>query len=55
VAEKKTAAEVTGRPDVRTVPQIYVRGVYVGSFTDLQKYLKDQPDSESDECLACQG
>jgi ribonucleoside-diphosphate reductase alpha chain len=51
----KTAAEVTGRPDVRTVPQIYVEGKYVGGFTDLQAYFKDQPSAESDECLSCQG
>ena len=54
--EGKTAAEITGRPDVRTVPQIYLEGEYVGSFDDLRKRLMQQPEAtETDECLACEG
>jgi ribonucleoside-diphosphate reductase alpha chain len=51
----KTAAEVTGRPDVRTVPQIYLEGKYVGGFTELNELFKEQLETDSDECLACQG
>jgi len=55
----KTAAEVTGRADVRTVPQIYLEGRYIGGFEQLQKELAIKVDNttteESDECLACQG
>jgi ribonucleoside-diphosphate reductase alpha chain len=54
VEQNKTAAEVTGRPDVRTVPQIYIEGNYIGGFTDLQNHFKQQSTTE-DECLACQG
>ena len=54
--EGKTAAEITGRPDVRTVPQIYLEGEYVGGFDDLRKRLMQQPETtETDECLACEG
>ena len=30
----KTAAEVTGRKDVKTVPQIYIGGEYIGGYED---------------------
>jgi ribonucleoside-diphosphate reductase alpha chain len=60
IALGKTAAEVTGRP-VRSVPQIYVAGEYVGGLDELMKYLaaRKSPDSEeegddSGECVACQ-
>ena len=54
--EGKTAAEITGRPDVRTVPQIYIDGEYIGGFTELRNYFKKQPVTpETDECLACEG
>lgn len=55
-SEGKTAAEITGRPDVRTVPQIYLEGQYVGGFTELRTYLSTQSTTqETDECLACEG
>ncbi|MDB4408478.1 ribonucleoside-diphosphate reductase subunit alpha [Akkermansiaceae bacterium] len=52
----KTAAQVTGRKDVRTVPQIYIGGEYVGGFTELQKHFKKPITNEDDDdCLNCQG
>jgi len=52
----KTAAEVTGRKEAKTVPQIYVEGKYVGGYDQLMAYL-NQPITleEGDECLACEG
>jgi ribonucleoside-diphosphate reductase alpha chain len=52
----KTAAEVTGRK-VKTVPQIYIEGQYVGGWDELQNFLnKTVIDSEGDdECRACEG
>jgi ribonucleoside-diphosphate reductase alpha chain len=51
----KTAAEVTGRK-VKTVPQIYVSGQYVGGYDELMAFL-DQPVNieEGNECRACEG
>jgi len=52
----KTAAEVTGRKSVKTVPQIYIAGEYIGSYNELLEYLnKPIENSEDDECLACSG
>lgn len=54
----KTAAEVTGRPDVRTVPQIYLEGQYVGGFDKLYAYFKElenEIEIEDNECKACEG
>ena len=52
----KTAAEVTGRK-VKTVPQIYIEGRYVGGYEDLMSHLEsDYNETESgDECRACEG
>ena len=52
----KTAAEVTGRK-VKTVPQIYIEGQYVGGYEDLMSHLEsDYNATESgDECRACEG
>lgn len=52
----KTAAEVTGRKEAKTVPQIYIEGKYVGGYDQLMAYL-NQPITleEGDECLACEG
>jgi ribonucleoside-diphosphate reductase alpha chain len=51
----KTAAEVTGRK-VKTVPQIYIEGDYIGGYEELMARLDNtQINDESDECLACQG
>jgi glutaredoxin len=52
----KTAAEVTGRK-VKTVPQIYIEGQYVGGYEDLMVHLEsDYNATESgDECRACEG
>lgn len=55
----KTAAEVTGRSDVKTVPQIYIGGEYVGGYDDMMKFLNKAPEpvlaTEDDECRACEG
>ena len=55
----KTAKEVTGR-DVKTVPQIYVEGKYVGGYEQLMEHLNNTqtPElalAEGDECRACEG
>jgi ribonucleoside-diphosphate reductase alpha chain len=50
----KTAAEVTGRK-VRTVPQIYVSGTYVGGHNELMEFFNKPMNFESDECVACEG
>src|SRR5210317_1768376 len=51
----KTAAEVTGRK-VKTVPQIYIQGNYIGGYQELMEWL-DTPaeNNEEDECKACEG
>ena len=56
----KTAAEVTGRK-VKTVPQIYIAGEYVGGYEELIAYF-DKPvpstnnvSDDEDECVACSG
>jgi ribonucleoside-diphosphate reductase alpha chain len=51
----KTAAEVTGRK-VKTVPQIYINGQYVGGYDELMEFLNQPMTIESgDECRACEG
>ena len=52
----KTAAEVTGRK-VKTVPQIYIEGAYVGGYEELIHFLgnADAPTQEDNECRACEG
>ena len=53
----KTAAEVTGRP-VRSVPQIYVKGEYVGGLQELMKFLTEKSSEtaqSAEDCVACQG
>lgn len=50
----KTASEVTGRK-VRTVPQIYIEGEYVGGYDELMSYLNNANTEESEECRACEG
>ena len=57
---KKTAAEVTGRKDVKTVPQIYIEGRYIGGYEDLMIQLKtdislNAVGNDGDECRACEG
>lgn len=54
-AAGKTAAEVTGRPDVRSVPQIYLDGKYIGGFAQLVIYLKENQIAGDEECRACEG
>lgn len=57
VALGKTAAEVTGRP-VRSVPQIYVDGEYVGGLEELKAHLSKkalEAVEDSGECVACEG
>ena len=54
----KTAAEVTGRKKVKTVPQIYFEGKYIGGYEDLMIHLDGQLENnnnEDDECRACEG
>ena len=51
----KTAAEVTGRK-VKTAPQIYYEGSYVGGYNELMAYLnKTVVETEDNECRACEG
>lgn len=52
----KTAAEVTGRK-VRTVPQIYLGGNYIGGYEELMAHLSNETveQSEDNECRACEG
>jgi ribonucleoside-diphosphate reductase alpha chain len=51
----KTASEVTGRK-VKTVPQIYIEGKYVGGYDELMEHLNKPVElEESDECRACEG
>ena len=58
----KTAAEVTGRK-VKTVPQIYLEGQYIGGYDELMEHLNTMsegitcglPVLESEECRACEG
>lgn len=51
----KTAKEVTGR-DVKTVPQIYIEGNYIGGYDELMEYFnKPIETEEGEECLACSG
>ena len=53
----KTAKEVTGR-DVKTVPQIYVEGKYIGGYESLMEHLESGASielEEDDECRACEG
>ena len=53
----KSAAEVTGRKDVKTVPQVYIAGEYVGGYNELMEFLnKPLEDNGEDEgCRACEG
>ena len=57
VALGKTAAEVTGRSDVRSLPQVYLRGNYVGGFNELYQALNTEAVDavEDNECKACEG
>jgi ribonucleoside-diphosphate reductase alpha chain len=51
----KTAAEVTGRK-VKTVPQIYIEGKYVGGYDELMDLMnKTNIESGEEECRACEG
>lgn len=52
----KTAAEVTGRK-VKTVPQIYLQGDYVGGYDELMTLFDDvyEDKGEDDECRNCEG
>ena len=50
----KTAAEVTGRK-VKTVPQIYSGGKYIGGYEELMKHLEAPFEDDSEECRACEG
>tara|TARA_R110002153_G_scaffold53671_1_gene149457 strand:+ start:496 stop:2496 length:2001 start_codon:yes stop_codon:yes gene_type:complete len=53
----KTAAEVTGRA-VKTVPQIYLGGEYVGGYEELMAHFAGEEggiSTDDDECKACEG
>ena len=50
----KTAAEVTGRA-VKTVPQIYLKGEYIGGYNELMNVLNNESNLGDNECLACEG
>ena len=53
----KSAAEVTGRKDVKSVPQIYIAGEYVGGYDELMKFLNKpiEDNGEDEGCRACEG
>jgi len=53
----KSAAEVTGRKDVKTVPQVYIAGEYVGGYNELMEFLNKPLDGGADdgECRSCEG
>lgn len=54
----KSAAEITGRTDVRSLPQVYLDGVYIGGFEKLFDALRNtepQVATEDNECKACEG
>jgi ribonucleoside-diphosphate reductase alpha chain len=52
----KSAAEITGRADVRSLPQVYLDGAYVGGFTELYAKLTTPSEVvEDNECKACEG
>ena len=52
----KSAAEVTGRKDVKSVPQIYIAGEYIGGYNELTEFLNKKVEQPSDdECQACSG
>lgn len=52
----KTAAEVTGRKDVKSVPQIYIAGEYIGGYNELLEFLNKPVEIEDgEECRACEG
>jgi ribonucleoside-diphosphate reductase alpha chain len=54
----KSAAEVTGRKDVKSVPQIYIAGEYIGGYNELTEFLNkkvEQPSDDDGECRACEG
>jgi len=52
----KTAKEVTGRK-VKTVPQIYIEGEYVGGYDELMVHFNQGENNidDGDECKACEG
>ena len=51
----KTAAEVTGRK-VKTVPQIYIGGNYIGGYDEFMAHInKTVIETEDNECRACEG
>ena len=50
----KTAAEVTGRKDVKTVPQIYLEGEYIGGYDEFMAHI-NKGHEDDDECRACEG
>ncbi len=57
IAIGKTAAEVTGRA-VRSVPQVYIEGEYVGGLKEVMVYLATKTQESTPEesaCLACEG
>jgi len=55
----KSAAEITGRAGVRSVPQIYLDGEYIGGLGELSKRLSKTPVEnkvlDDNECEACEG
>lgn len=59
-AAGKTAAEVTGRSDIKTVPQIYLNGEYIGGYDELMEHLSADGQGavctiDEDGCRACEG
>jgi glutaredoxin-related protein len=47
---------VTGRKDVKFVPQIYIEGEYISGYDELLALLNKPPEVQGgDECRACEG
>ena len=46
---------MTGRKGVKTVPQIYLQGEYVGGYEELMELFDKTEIEESEDCKACEG
>lgn len=61
----KTAAEVTGDPACRTVPQVFIDGEWIGGIKEVQQIFKEYQENrnnviesaldKSADCTNCQG
>lgn len=52
----KSASELTGQPGVRSLPQVFIDGEYIGGYKETYEFLTQDDDEVSDEeCQACSG